>query len=70
MKIIYTGLFLTKESEELLAAKGGLLAKQVKNMHVTFKFTPEESLPNAIVGMSFLINVVGEGKDKNNYVFW
>jgi len=62
MKIIYTGLFLTKEIEGLLATKGGLLEKSVKNMHVTFKFRPKEILPDAIVGKSFSVRVRGERK--------
>lgn len=67
MKKMYSGLFLTKESEELLRKRGKMLIKKVKNLHVTFHFGAFEPFPENMLNKVFTCKVIGEGKNKKNH---
>lgn len=68
MNVIYQGLFLTRESEEkltnyLIVNDMKPLERLVSNMHITFKFKPNEAdlFPKKIMGKEFFIKVIGVG---------
>lgn len=67
MTIIYKGLFLTKESENVLFQRRNLLSYKVENLHITFEFKPSKPFPSEILGGKYKVKVVGEGRDDLNH---
>lgn len=72
MKAIYMGIFLEKESMEILTEKEQSLARSIKDMHITFAFKPSseevaEFMP--FVGKPVSISVNGYGNNGKNSGF-
>ena len=69
----FEGLFLDKESEELLADEtatlGGFLEKRVEDPHITFEYGDEiTQYPKEHSG-EYEVTVIGFGSNKNNTGF-
>ena len=67
MDIIYKGLFLTKESSDLLFHRRNTLVKIVDHFHITFEFRPIEGFSEEFLGKEYEIKVIGEGNNGFNH---
>lgn len=68
--IVYHGLFMDEKSVKLLRQhEEKPLQRSVKNTHITFEYLPIGLPPEALLGNTFSVKVVGYGSDQNNSGF-
>lgn len=68
MNILYEGLFFNDKNSNILRSLDfNKLNNKINNLHLTFKFTPnEDELFNELLGKTYTIEIIGYGNDGNN----